>query len=154
MLKWQNQPIIFSLNGNYIKQENNMGNLKKHPDEESFGRMAEFLDLFEEEGFVFGQTVFAPGQPPTVDIGRDAAKFMEALHNDGWFVDFEWRTWQDEAGQYVDDDEALKNADLDTIMKLLTTHAGMDSVCPGHLNSMYQIGHLTKILRRVKQLRD
>ncbi len=131
-----------------------MNNKNKRPDEESFDRMISFLDMFEEDGFVFGQTVFAPGQPPVIDIGRDAAEFMGALQNDGWLVDFEWTSWQDEAGKYVDDDGAINNADLETIMKLLTAHVGMDSVCPGHLSSIYQAGHLTKILRRIKQLKD
>ena len=45
---------------------------------------------------------------------------------------------------------ALASADLLTLRKLLTTHIRADRFTEGHLES----GHITAILRQLKQIRD
>ncbi len=120
-----------------------------------------FLDVFEAEGFQFGEL-----KPPIVEDGKlvvsldgnyrfsdEMNKFVEALYKNGWIANFAWPSWQDQAIEYVKSPDKVKSADLDTIRKLLTTHVRKDRFCEGHLADMFENGHITALLRRLKDIR-
>jgi len=52
----------------------------------------------------------------------------------------------------VNDETLLEEADLETLRKLLTTHVRKDRFCEGHLDYMFECGHITAILERLQQL--
>lgn len=62
--------------------------------------------------------------------------------------------WQGEASKYVNDPAMIELADVETIRKLLTTHARSDRFCESHLGVMYEMGRLTALLRRLKAIRE
>ena len=44
--------------------------------------------------------------------------------------------------------------DVLSLCKLLTTHVRTDRITEGHLANVLESGHITAILRRLKQIRD
>ena len=120
-----------------------------------------FLEAFETKGFEFASWNPPKSEDGTLVISLDnnwrlseqAQEFIAALYQNGWIADFDWPSWQDQAIQYVESPERIASADLETIRKLLTTHVRKDRFCEGHLAAMFENGHLTALLRRLKELR-
>ncbi len=120
-----------------------------------------FLEVFETEGFRFGEWNLPPAEDGKLVISMngnyrlsdEARNFVEALYSNGWIANFDWPSWQDQAIQYVETPERIKSADIDTIRKLLTTHVRKDRFCDGHLAVMFENGHITALLHRLKEIR-
>jgi Family of unknown function (DUF6508) len=111
-----------------------------------------FLPIFKSEGFQFGHWTSEKGVFPYFTLSREANAFYKALYDNGWIIPFDWVSWQDEAVQYVNDTSLLEEADLETLRRLLTTHVRKDRFCDGHLDCMFECGHITAILQRLQQL--
>lgn len=112
--------------------------------------LLQFLPIFESSGF--GTWMDPQGQLPYAVLSSGASDFLQALYDRGWILDFDWPSWQREAKLYLDSPDRLRNADIPTIQKLLTTHARKDRFCEGHLLEMLESGHITLILRRLEDL--
>jgi hypothetical protein len=80
--------------------------------------------------------------------------FIRTLNEQNVLVPFDWTSWQGEAQRYRSDPEALAEADLLTLRRLLTTHIRADRFVEGHLASMLESGHITAILRRLREIRE
>jgi hypothetical protein len=65
-----------------------------------------------------------------------------------------WTAWQECAQEYVDSSAKVETADVDTIRRMFTTHVRADRFCEGHLASMFAKGHVVRLLRRLKAIRD
>ncbi len=119
-----------------------------------------FLEVFEAEGVEFGKWTVPEVRDGEVFVSLDsfalsdqASAFVRALYDNGWIANFDWPSWQDEAIKYVESPELIAAADLETIRKLLTTHVRKDRFCSGHLAVMFENGHITGLLQRIKELR-
>ena len=125
---------------------------------EKIDALLQFLPVFESDGFVFGDWskpgTNDPGTAsfPVFLLSREANAFHQMLIDDGWITSFDWTEWTREGERYVESPQALQDADMNTIQKLLTMHARQDRFCDGHLAAMFECGHLTAILRRIKQI--
>lgn len=113
-----------------------------------------FLPIFERPGFVFGKWHSPEGQFPYYSMSREAMGFVQTLSDQQIIFPFDWGSWQEEAERYVSAPEALETADLLVLRKLLTTHVRKDRFVEGHLASMLECGHITAILRRLKEIRE
>jgi hypothetical protein len=80
--------------------------------------------------------------------------FIKALYAQNVIISFDWTGWRREAQRYQTDPRALATADLLTLCKLLTLHVRADRFSEGHLASVLESGHITAVLRRLKQIRD
>jgi hypothetical protein len=80
--------------------------------------------------------------------------FVQTLYEQGIIYVFDWTSWKEEAEHYQSDPHSLKGADILTLRKLLTAHVRADRFVEGHLASVFESGHITTILRRLKQIRD
>lgn len=116
--------------------------------------MVSFLPLFESKGFHFGRWESAKGQFPYFVHSESAEAFIEAVYDRGWCVSFDWPKWQRRAELYVRDPSKVAAARIGTIRKLLTTHVRKERCCEGHLNEMFENGHLTAILHRLRKIGD
>lgn len=121
----------------------------------------EFLPKFEEPDFDFGEWVPAKKlEDGVIQIGfyamSDAAlKFLEVLDTNGFIVgEFAWtqEPWKSEAMRFMDDPDLVARSDLDTLIKLLTTHSRADRFNEGHLGKVLESGHILAILRRLQVL--
>jgi len=119
--------------------------------------LLEFLPIFETEGFEFGTWVSMHRDGRTssyFNVAPEASQFMRALYENGWVVAFDWPAWQDEAARLVSSREAIRDADLKDLRKLLTIHARKERFCEGHMAAMHRSAHLTAVLRRLQDLRE
>ena len=113
-----------------------------------------YLPTFEKENYQFGQWVDPEGGFPYFSFNPEVDGFIDALHKQDMIIPFDWTSWSEEAEHYQTDAEALETADLLTLCKLLTVHVRADRFVEGHLASVFENGHITAILRRLKQIRE
>ena len=113
-----------------------------------------FLPLFESAEFSFGEWHYPEGQMPHFAPSPEVITFVQALHAAGVIYPFDWPRWLDAAKAYMADVEAVGAADLVTLCKLLTTHVRRDRFHEGHLDYVFRTGHLTAILKQLKQITD
>jgi hypothetical protein len=94
------------------------------------------------------------GQFPYFSFSHEVDEFIDTLYKQDMIIPFDWRNWREEAQHYQTDPEALERADLLTLRKLLTVHIRTDRFAEGHLASVFESGHITAILHRLKQVRE
>ena len=121
---------------------------------ESIDALLQFLPIFEADEFVFGDWPPFDGGFPAFDFSDDAGQFIDCLYHNNWVVPFDWPSWNEEAERLFNSPELLERADLETLRKLLTLHVRRDRFCEGHLSEMFDTGHLTMILERLRALRQ
>ena len=80
-------------------------------------------------------------------------EFERACDDNGFVQSFEWGAWSDEAHLYMSNPSLVSSADLDTCIKLITTHLRAERFSEGHLEEVLRSGHITAILRRLRDLR-
>lgn len=81
-------------------------------------------------------------------------KFIDACYENGMVLSFDWGAWSDEARRYMKDPQLVMSANLSTCKKLLTTHLRAERFCDGHLEGVLRSGHITAILRRLRQFAE
>ncbi|HET6386014.1 MAG TPA: DUF6508 domain-containing protein [Armatimonadota bacterium] len=112
-----------------------------------------FLPLFDVERPVFGAMVSNPGEFPHFNASENVERFVRALYDEGFILSFDWAKWRDESRRFLEEPGALETADLDILRKLFTTIVRADRFCEGYLAGELENGHVTAILRRLKQIR-
>ena len=130
-------------------------------------RLLAYLPTFEREGFEFAREVTSPGyalidpetdsrtEMPFYDWSPEVHEFHEALYSAGVILPyFDWSSWHEEAKRFVDAPRAIEEADELTLRRLLTAHARAERFSEGHFVEMLKSGHITAILRRLKELNE
>ena len=113
-----------------------------------------YLPLFEKPDYQFGQWMEPEGQFPYFSFSPEVDEFMDTLNKQDMIIPFDWTSWREEAERYQSDPDALGTADLLTLRKLLTVHVRADRFAEGHLAGVFESGHITAILHRLKQIRQ
>ena len=85
---------------------------------------------------------------------RKVRDFIKSIYKENFTVVFDYPRWQMQALKYYKDSKLLKSADIITLRKLLTLHIRKDRFVSGHLVEMIDSGHILKILKRLKEIRD
>ena len=119
------------------------------------GALAVFLPHFERLGFEFGRMATpADGGGPRHDLSRVARDFLEYCYDNGWVQGFKWGDWAatPEAENLRRDPDAIASATPMQISKLLTALLRQDRISGGTLDSAYQSGVVTGIVRRAAAL--
>jgi len=124
---------------------------------EGIDRLIELIPFFEDHKSDFG--TFGSIEDDVIvmqgcDLSKKAWKFWRVCHDAGLIQDFDWPSWQSEAKKLVADEKKLAQADMEAVGKLITTHIRKDRFCDGHLLSVMESGHIAKILRRLRELRE
>ncbi len=72
----------------------------------------------------------------------------------GFTSPFDWGTWIEEMGgkDWAVNFDTVASADLDTIRRLATTHLRINRFVEGHFDHLVDIGYLTRVYERLKQL--
>ena len=113
-----------------------------------------FLPIFEGEGYKFGEWVARAGQFPCYSYSDEVQEFVKTLYEHDMIVPLDWAHWHKRAQQYQKDRTSVESADLATIRRLLTAHVRADRFTEGHLAAVLKSGHITAMLRRLKEIRD
>ncbi len=113
-----------------------------------------YLPIFEGGDFEPGEWLTREGCFPNFLYSPEVNDFIQTLYEQGIIYVFGWTSWKEEAERYQSDLNSLAGADLLTLRKLLAAHVRADRFVEGHLASVFESGHITAILRRLKQIRD
>ncbi|HMQ29469.1 MAG TPA: DUF6508 domain-containing protein [Chloroflexaceae bacterium] len=114
-----------------------------------------FLPIFERQGYSFGEWHAPEGVFPYWDASPEASAFVATLYREQFITPFDWVSWMPEVQRYVEGwDTALATADLASLRKLMTAHMRADRFSEGTLAAQFESGHITAVLRRLKQIRD
>jgi len=106
------------------------------PTSKDIAGMVAILPEFEADGATAGEWHIEEGVMPDFELSPCMSRFIQIAYDGGFVGPFDWTRWQDEAGRYVDNPEAVARADLETIQKLITTHVRKERFCEGHLAGM------------------
>jgi hypothetical protein len=132
------------------RSENMIHNLEDAPaiTRENIDAIVRFLPTFEAEGCEFGKVAgFYCDFSPEVD------EFQHALYEHNWIVGFDWSHWvRAEGAPYVRSVDAINEADIDVLRKLLTAFVRQERFCAGSLLGAFESGYITAILQRLKQV--
>lgn len=120
---------------------------------EAIHAVLQFLPVFEGPGYSFGEWHQSEGQFPFFSHSREVVSFVQTPYDQNVLIRFDWMSWGEEAERYQEEPGALETADLLTLRKLLTAHVRADRLSEGHLANVLESGHITDILRRMKQMR-
>ena len=80
--------------------------------------------------------------------------FQQDLNDLGFVYSFDWGEWQDEAERLTVTPGALDDADLLTLMKLLTLHVRKERFSGGHLANAFEQGWIVAILERLQDISE
>lgn len=123
--------------------------------------LLQYLPTFEQRGYKFGEwsqmkgtgTSEEPYILPYWSSSQEVSQFIEDLHRLGFMLHFDWGAWEQEANRLQEEPEHLRAADLTTLRKIWTAHVRADRFVTNHLASVFDSGHITDTLRRLKQIR-
>lgn len=119
-------------------------------DLQDFEAILSYLPSFERQGYDFGEMIEEEGMLPWADYSGEVMEFYRDLYLHHFIVDFDWPSWQHVAIEYFQNPELITTADLKTIRRLFTVHIRKDRFCEGHLLSILDSGHVTKMLQRLE----
>jgi hypothetical protein len=112
-----------------------------------------FLPIFEKEGYIFGEVVVEKGQFPFASLSKDSQEFIRSAYDNNWVVSFDWIAWKDsDEGQHYQSLDALQEADIEALRKVLTTCIRQDRFVEGLMLDLLEQGYITAILRRLKEI--
>jgi hypothetical protein len=131
----------------------------KHPTAGDIEALLAFLPLLEGGGFSAGRWTGKERDgevvaSPTFRPSEEMSRFVQTAYDGGWVVPFDWPKWEKNSTKYIEKPEALNDADLNELRRLLTTHVRKDRFCEGHLAEMVECGHIEAILKRLRDIRD
>lgn len=115
-----------------------------------------FLPYFKDGGDEFGENAHFDDQGsmlPSV-LNEKTDEFYRACYDLGFIETFDWMAWSREKSDLVNSGIGIESLDLEDIRKLLTTHIRGDRFHDGHLLEVLRSNTITKILERLKAIRN
>lgn len=114
-------------------------------------RLLSYIDYFQNTDHDYLQ--FVNGYPCE---SQEVIAFRKALDESGFLIVFDWRAWLSEHEIYKDIEqnieEQIKNADIDTLRKLMTCYIRGDRFNEGLFAAVIQNGNVAQILHRLSEL--
>lgn len=116
--------------------------------------LIDFLPLLQNKEADFTR-IGIWGEMPSRVSAATAGNLYQYLYNSGFVLEeFEWMLWSDEAITFEEEREKLRNADIETIQKILTTHMLAGRINEGHYDSIIENGFLADVIKRLKDIFD
>ncbi len=122
--------------------------------------LAHFAPIFTAPGFKFAAWRREPPDEsgilhlPESELSRDADEFVKAAYDLGWVKQFDWSAWMGtpEGRRLIESPDLVASATHDQLAKLLTVYIRGERFNEGALNSAFESGLLTAIVRRAEAL--
>ena len=112
-----------------------------------------YLPYFKNRSNKFYRIDKAQIMDPYIYDGK-VHDFVRTIYKENFIIIFDYPRWQMQALKYFRNSKLLESADIITLRKLLTLHIRKDRFVSGHLADMIDSGHILKILKRLKEIRD
>jgi hypothetical protein len=122
--------------------------------------LARFAPIFTAPGFKFATWRREPPNEsgllhfPYSETSHEADAFVKAAYDLGWVKQFDWPAWMGtpEAKRLTESPDLVASATHDQLAKLLTAYIRGERFNEGVLNSAFESGLLTAIVRRAEAL--
>ena len=83
------------------------------------------------------------------EYGPIVERFFRVASKECW-CDYDYRP--DEAGEMLENEDMIKNVDIDELKTLLTYYVRGERFCDGHWGAMIEGGHVRRLLERLAEL--
>jgi Family of unknown function (DUF6508) len=122
--------------------------------------LARFAPIFTAPGFQFATWRQEPPDEPGIlhfpysDLSREAVEFVKAAYDLGWVKQFDWSAWMrtPKGKKLTESPDLVASATHVQLAKLLTVYIRGERFNEGALNSAFDSGLLTAIVRRAEAL--
>ncbi|MBR6011884.1 MAG: hypothetical protein IK060_06065 [Methanomicrobium sp.] len=117
---------------------------------ENFDAALKYLDVLESQSIISenGEEIAKTG-------GCEAIKdFLMVLYYNNWLINTRWQDWTGIAETHLGHRELLKEADVETIRKILTVHVRIDRLFPGDIADIISKGYMFAIFKRIEELKE
>jgi hypothetical protein len=123
---------------------------------ENIDILLKYLPIFESDKFnsTNAKLLKEGNLPFMLCYSEKVNEFVKDFYKSNLVYNFNWSEWQNEALNYFEKPELLKNVDIEIIRKLLTLHIRKERFCEGHLIDIIDSKHIVTILKRLKQIRE
>jgi hypothetical protein len=112
-----------------------------------------YLPHFEAPDFSAGAWHRGPHAIPVYNYSPSVQHFLQTLDQLDIIQPFDWGAWAHKACDLIEG-KGIDEADQVTLHKLLIAHIRADRFIEGQLASAFQAGHITAILRRLRDLQE
>lgn len=113
-------------------------------------KLLAYLPTFERPGYAFERETATGRSYPAEEVDE----FVRTLYSAGIVYPFTGERWYDEAPRLIEDPTKLATADEAALRRLLTYHTRAERATGDHFGAMFESGHMTALLRRVRELRQ
>jgi hypothetical protein len=88
------------------------------------------------------------------ELGPAAERFVQTAYDSGWVMDFDWPEWNrtEEAQALYHDPDALAQASVTQLAKLLTARIRIDRFCDSALAADFRSGLMARVAARAAAL--
>jgi len=122
--------------------------------------LARFVPIFTAPGFRFGTWDHPPSRAsgihvlPSCLLSDEGQEFYEAVYKLGWVTQFQWSEWMHtpEGRELTENPDRIAEVTPDQLAKVITVFVRGDRFNEGSLNSKFESGLLTAIVRRAEAL--
>jgi hypothetical protein len=119
--------------------------------EQEINKLLSYLEFFQDSSSIF----FTEVNGYYLE-SEDVRRFRKVLNDTGFLLVFDWKKWLHDNEVYTNINyniqEQIRNADLETLRKLMTSYIRGDRFNEGLFISAIGNGHITNILLRLKEL--
>lgn len=122
--------------------------------------LARFVSVFTEPGFHFGTWDHPPPRASGIHVlpfcllSDEGQEFYNAVYKLGWVTQFQWSEWMHtpEGRELTEKPDRIAEATPNQLAKVITVFVRDDRFNEGLLNSKFESGLLTAIVRRAEAL--
>ena len=113
------------------------------PDRNSFEKMESYISYFENS-----ENEFYELRVTDYYYSKEVLKFVDDFYKEKFDYPFDWTQWTDDFWELSNNKESFKDADIETIIKFLSTIINADRFIEGTMAFALDNGHILAILKR------
>ncbi len=113
------------------------------PGNDSFERMTSYISYFENP-----ENEFYELRVTDYYYSKEVLKFVDDFYKEKFDYPFDWTQWTDDFWELSNNKESFNNADIETIIKFLSTIVNADRFIEGTMAFALDNGHILAILKR------
>lgn len=119
------------------------------PDKEAFEVITSYYAFFNEPGSDFYEL-----RVTDYYYSKEVLKFVDDFYKQKFDYPFDWTKWTDNFWDLSNNQESFEKADIETIIKFLSTIINADRFIEGTMAFAIDNGHILGILKHFKKYSD